>query len=210
MVIALDHLLGGSHFRGCQPRRLASWTAGSVVKLAANLGVAPAVVTGGRQARDPRCHCQRYYPTRSIDRPEQRSFPGAFGKPLAVRPAPWYAKDHDQQADDRPEYGQPMMQSLYLEQKLCLLTGQGFTRDDIGNPPVKPASNRGPRNLQLGEQVWIAGLADHFSNAVVVGTSTAGGCHHTRIGRPGNRSPLGKGSMNSGTSQLQRLYFRMS
>ena len=187
MVIALDHFLHSSNLGGCQSCRLASWTARSIVKLATNLGAAPAVVAGRRQARDPQCGTQRYHPIRSLDRPKQCSFPIFFGKPLVVRPALRYTKHHDQQADNRVELSHPMTQFLYFDQKLSRLSRQGLTRDDIGNTAVKPASNRGPRNVQLGEQVWITGLADQFSNAVVVGTSSAKGRHHARIGRPSNR-----------------------
>ena len=120
MVIALDHFLHGSHLSGCQSCRLASRTAGSIVKLAPNLGTAPAVVARRRQARDPQCHTQRYRPTRSLDRPKQRSFPVAFGKPLVVQVALRYAKHHDQQADDGAEHGHSMTQLLHLGQKLGL------------------------------------------------------------------------------------------
>ena len=60
------------------------------------------------------------------------------------------------------------------------------------------------------QQARIAGLADHFSNAVVVGSSTEEGRHYPRIGRPGDRGILQKSSLNPGVSQLQRLHFRMS
>ena len=103
-----------------------------------------------------------------------------------------------------------MTQFLYLDPKLGCLSRQEITRNNIGDASVKPASNRGPRNLQLREQAGIAGLSDHFSNAVVVGASSAEGRHHTRIGRPGDRGILQKSSMNPGVSQLQRLHFRMS
>jgi hypothetical protein len=187
MVIALDHLPYRPNLGGCQSCRLASWTAGSIVKLAPNLGAAPAVEAGRRQPRDPQCHTQRYHPTPSLDRPKQRSFGIFFGKSLVVQRTLCYAKHHDQQADDRAEHCRAMAQLLHLGQKLGLLSGQGFTRNDIGNTPVKPASNGGPRDLQLGEQVRITGLADHFSNAVVVGTSSAEGRHFPCIGRPSNR-----------------------
>jgi hypothetical protein len=52
---------------------------------------------------------------------------------------------------------------------------------------VEPASNGGPRDLQLGKQARIAGLADHSPNAVVVGTSSAEGRLHTRIGGLSNQ-----------------------
>jgi hypothetical protein len=74
-----------------------------------------------------------------------------------------------------------MTQFLHLGQKLGLFNGQEITGNDVGNTRVKPVSNRRPRDLQLGEQVWIAGLADHFSNTVVVGASSAEGRHHTHI-----------------------------
>jgi len=173
MVIALDHLLHGSNLGGCQSCRLASRTAGAIVELAPNLGASPAVEAGWRQPCDPQCHTQRYHPTRSLDRPEQCSFPVACGKSLAIHPALRYAKQCDQQADDRPEHSQPMTQFLQFDQKLGRLSRQRITGDDIGDAPVKPASNRGPRDLQLGKQLRIAGLADHFSNAVVVGASRA-------------------------------------
>jgi hypothetical protein len=98
MVIALDHFLHGSDLGGCQSCRLASRPAGSIVKLAANLGAAPFEVTRRRQTRDPQRHTQRYYPTRSIERPSQLSCPIVFGKPLVLQPALRYAKHRDQQA----------------------------------------------------------------------------------------------------------------
>ena len=83
-------------------------------------------------------------------------------------------------------------------------------RHDIGDAPVKSASNRGSRDLQLGEQLLIAALADHFSNALVVSTSSAEGCHQIRIGRPNNRCIPRKSSMNRETSQPQRPHLQVS
>jgi hypothetical protein len=60
------------------------------------------------------------------------------------------------------------------------------------------------------QQARIAGLADHFSNAVVVGALSTEGHHHPRIGRPNTRLMPQKSSMKSGTSPLQRFRFRMS
>ena len=77
-------------------------------------------------------------------------------------------------------------------------------------PPswLHPSSALGIK--QLGEHVWIAGLADHFSNEVVAGTSSAEGRQSPRIGRPSNPRVSQNSSMNPGASQLQRLHFRMS
>jgi hypothetical protein len=123
----------------------------------------------------------------------QCSFPIAFGKPLVVQRALRYAKHRYQQADDRAEHRRSMTQFLQLGQKLGLFSLQAVTRDDIGDAPVKPASNRRPRNLQLGKQARIAGLADHLSNTVVVGASSAEGRHRNSIGTPATAAYHRKG-----------------
>jgi len=65
-----------------------------------------------------------------------------------------------------------MTQFLYLDQKLGLLIRQRITRNDIGNAPVKPASNRGARDLQLGSN--SAGLSPSLSERVVAAPEALG------------------------------------
>jgi hypothetical protein len=146
----------------------------------------PSVVAGSGQP-GTQCHTQRYRPTRSHDRPEQCSFSIAFGEPLAVQLALRYAKHRGPQADHRAEHSHSMTQFPQFSQKLGLPSPQKTTRADIGDAPVKPASNGRLSDLQLGKQVRIADFPDHFSNAVVGGASSAEGRHHSRIGRPSNR-----------------------
>jgi hypothetical protein len=97
-----------------------------------------------------------------------------------------------------------------ISARSAFFSADRLSHDDIGDAPVKPASNRGPRNLQLGKQTRIAGLADPLSNAVAVAASSAEGPHHTRIGRPNIRGTQQRRPMNSGMSPLQRFHFRMS
>jgi len=111
----------------------------------------PCVVAGSRQPRT-QCPIQRYRSSRSLDHPEQCSFPIAFGKPLAVQLALRYTKHRDQSADDRAEHSRSMTQVLQLGQKLGLLSPQKITRADIRNASLKPDSNGGPRDLQLGNR----------------------------------------------------------
>ena len=108
MVVALDHLLHGLDFAGCQTRGDDSRTTGLIIQFAPRLGTTPAVVARCREARDSERRVQRQDLSCTLNRPQQDSLGIAFGKPLVVELGLRYPKHGDQQANHRSEQGRSM------------------------------------------------------------------------------------------------------
>jgi hypothetical protein len=151
------------------------------------------VVAGRRETRDSKCRAERQDSPCPLDRSQENPLGVTLWKPLVIELDLRCPEEGDQESNYCSEQSCSTPEPFDLGGHLGIVMGSEIASNHIGRAAMNPASNGRTRDVQLGKEISISGLADCLLDSVVVGPSrverpiwnvSADACG--RVGRLGN------------------------